>query len=62
MGMLWDLMQESAIAANRQKAATIEGRVEKLERELAETRQLLSEVAMKIKTKPREDVIRGSIG
>ena len=40
MGLFWDLMQQSQIGAQQKHAATLESRVERLERELAETRRI----------------------
>ena len=63
MGLFWDLMQQSAISANREKAETLEGRVDELERDLANTNQLLSEVIKRLETQTREDINKdGRIG
>lgn len=41
MGIFWDLMQQDEIEKQKQKANTIEERVEQLEAELENTRELL---------------------
>ena len=56
MGLFWDLMQESAIAANREKADTLEGRVRELERDLATTNQRLDEVIKRLEKQSGEDL------
>ncbi|HUP82234.1 MAG TPA: hypothetical protein VM260_27020 [Pirellula sp.] len=56
MGLFWDLMQESAIAANREKADTLEGRVRELERDLAKTNQRLDEVIKRLEKQSGEDL------
>ena len=56
MGLFWDLMQESAIAANREKADTLEGRVRELERDLAKTNQRLDEVIKHLENQSGEDI------
>lgn len=41
MGLFWDLIQQSQISEQRNRADTIEGRVSQLENELYETRKIL---------------------
>lgn len=41
MGLFWDLMQQSQISDHSQRTQTVENRVQRLERELSETRELL---------------------
>ena len=56
MGLFWDLMQESAIAENREKADTLEGRVCELERDFAKTNQRLDEVIKRLEKQSGEDL------
>lgn len=42
MGLFWDLYQHSQISEQDTRTSTLEGRVERLERELRDTRMLLS--------------------
>ena len=63
MGLFWDLMQQSAISENREKAQTLEGRMDELERDLAKTKQLLGEVIKRLEKQTGEDInIDGRIG
>ena len=41
MGMFWDLVQQSQISDQRDRSASMEERIRRLEDELYETRQLL---------------------
>ena len=43
MGFLWDLIQHSQIREQGERTGTLESRVEALEGELRQTRQLLAE-------------------
>lgn len=44
MGLFWDLYQQSQISESRERAATIESRVDCLESEVARLSNLLREV------------------
>lgn len=41
MGLFWDLMQQSQLSSQNERTDSVENRVERLEGELRETRQLL---------------------
>lgn len=41
MGLFWDLMQQAQISKHRQQAMTLEERVNYLEEELTNTREML---------------------
>jgi len=44
MGLFWDLMQQSQISEQREKASSLEMRVRYLEAELRDTKRVLHEV------------------
>lgn len=44
MGLFWDLIQQSQISDQSSRADSLEQRVQRLERELAETRATLNEL------------------
>ena len=70
MGFFWDLWQESelsqhdaAIQQQKKQAASLEARVEQLERELSQTRQLLRALIQRIEIRFGEDIDKdGKIG
>lgn len=63
MGLFWDLIQQSQISQQREHGATLERRVEWLERELGATRQLLQLLLRRLETKFGEDIDQdGRIG
>ncbi len=63
MGLLWDLIQQSEISAQREKAHSLEQRVEDLEHELGETRALLRSLLVRLENYLNEDLDRdGRVG
>jgi len=44
MGLFWDLIQQSQISDQSARAESLEQRIERLERELADTRATLNEL------------------
>ena len=56
MGLFWDLMQESQIAAQEQQAATLEQRVIQLENQLLQTWQLVHKLVSKLEPEFGEDI------
>lgn len=63
MGLFWDLMQQSQISEQRDRAATIEQRVEQLESRMLHMERLLHDVLRRLETTLGEDLDRdGRIG
>lgn len=56
MGFFWDLIQQSQISEQKQRASTLEGRVMQLERELEETRRLLRLLLERLEKSLGEDL------
>jgi len=61
MGLFWDLMQESQIVAQEQRAATLEQRVIQLENQLLQTWQLVHKLVSKLEREFGEDIDEESI-
>lgn len=63
MGLLWDLMQNSAISRQRRKSSSQEGRITELETEVDELKKLLKAVVERLERRFGEDLDRdGKIG
>ena len=63
MGFLWDLMQQNQISKQRERASTLEGRVDQLEERLDETTQLLRLLLERLEKQLGEDIDKdGRIG
>ncbi len=63
MGLFWDLIQQSQISDQRQRAASLDDRVTHLERELRRTQELLRLLLQRLETGLGEDLDRdGRIG
>jgi hypothetical protein len=63
VGLFWDLIQQSQISQQREHGATLDRRVEWLERELNDTRQLLQVLLRRLETQLGEDLDRdGRVG
>ena len=63
MGLFWDLMQQSQISKQRDTAATLEVRVEQLERDLDRTREVLHRLVVVLEQQTGEDLDQdGKIG
>jgi hypothetical protein len=63
VGLFWDLMQQSQISEQRDRAATIEQRVEQLESRMLHMERLLHDVLRRLETTLGEDLDRdGRIG
>ena len=56
MGFLWDLVQHSQIRDQGQRTGSLEARVEALEGELRETRQLLAEALKRLEARFGDDL------
>ena len=56
MGLLWDLMQESQISEQKERADSLEGRVSQLENELHETRLLLHKLVSILEKEQNKDI------
>lgn len=56
MGMFWDLLQQSQISEQRDRAATLEERVAQLERELERTRTLQRAMLQRLEETLGEDI------
>jgi hypothetical protein len=56
MGLFWDLMQQSQISEQRNRADSIEGRVRQLEIELYETRKLLHNLVSVLEKEYGKDI------
>jgi uncharacterized protein involved in exopolysaccharide biosynthesis len=63
MGLLWDLIQQGQIREHRDRATSLEERVERLERELDQTRGLLNTLLQRLESHLGEDLDRdGKVG
>ncbi len=63
MGLFWDLLQQSELHKQSQRAASLEERVAVLEVELTETRRLLHRLVERLEEGLGEDLDRdGKIG
>ena len=63
MGFFWDLMQQSQISDQRERASTQEGRVARLEERLDETRQILRLLLERLEQHLGEDIDKdGRVG
>jgi hypothetical protein len=63
MGLFWDLIQQSQIGEQRQRASTLEARVTALEAQLADTRRLLTALLRHLETHFGKDIDRdGKVG
>ena len=56
MGLFWDLMQQSQISDQRGRAESLEERVNQLEKELFETRQLLHKLVSILEKEYGKDI------
>lgn len=55
MGFLWDLVQHSQIQEQGERTGSLEARVEALEVELRQTRELLAEALKRLEDKLDDD-------
>jgi hypothetical protein len=63
MGLFWDLIQQSQISQQRDKATSVEKRVERLEHDLDETRRLLQTLLQRLEHHLGEDIDQdGKVG
>jgi hypothetical protein len=63
MGLFWDLMQQNQISEQRDRSASLESRVESLENELRETKELLRAVIERLERYVKADLNQdGKIG
>ncbi len=63
MGLFWDLMQQSQIREQRDTAATLEARVERLERDLQHTNEVLHRLVVVLEEEYCQDLDQvGKIG
>ncbi len=63
MGLFWDLIQQSQISEQRDRASSLESRVSSLESDLRETRQLLHRLLERLERRFGEDIDQdGKIG
>ena len=51
MGLFWDLVQHSQIREQRDRTGSLESRVAALERDLRQTRELLSEALKRLEAR-----------
>ena len=56
MGLFWDLIQQSQISDQHARAETLASRVDQLERELAQTRQTLQGLLVRLEKHFGEDL------
>jgi hypothetical protein len=56
MGLFWDLMQQSQLSDQRGRAESLEGRVNQLENELFEARQLLHKLVSTLEKEYGKDI------
>ena len=56
MGLFWDLIQQNQISDQRTRAASLAARVDELERELAQTRQTLHGLLLRLEEHLGEDI------
>jgi hypothetical protein len=63
MGMIWDIIQHGQISATQQRATTLEGRVDFLEKELLRTNETLMLLLRLLERRFGEDLDRdGKVG
>jgi len=63
MGFFWDLVQQSQISEQKERAVSLEERVKILEHELRETQELLHALVQRLEKAIGEDIDRdGKIG
>ena len=63
MGLLWDLIQHGQIQEQADKAQSLEGRVDRLERELRDTRELLVKALERLEGHLQTDIDQdGKVG
>ena len=63
MGLFWDLMQQSQIKEQRETSATLEARVDRLERDLHQTREVLHRLVVVLENQCGQDLDQdGKIG
>ena len=63
MGLFWDLMQQSQISDQKERASSLEDRVEYLEKELRHTRLVVHDLVMLLEHKFGQDLNNdGKIG
>jgi hypothetical protein len=56
MGIFWELLQQGQLEENRERADSLEDRVERLEDELVRTRILLYALLQRLETHFGEDI------
>ena len=56
MGLFWDLIQQSQIREQREKATSLEERMAQVERELQQTKSLLHMLVVRLEKHFGEDV------
>lgn len=56
MGIFWELLQQDEIEKQKSKAASLEDRVEDLEKELDKTRDLLKKTLVALETHLSKDI------
>ena len=56
MGLFWDLLQQSQISDQRNRAASLEQRLDQLERELDETRRIMRVLVERLEAHFGEDL------
>ncbi|RLD10660.1 MAG: hypothetical protein DRI44_05500 [Chlamydiae bacterium] len=56
MGLFWDLVQQSQISEQSERAGSLENRVEQLENELHETRELLHKLVTILENEYGKDI------
>jgi Tfp pilus assembly protein PilN len=56
MGLFWDLVQQSQISEQSERAGSLENRVEQLENELHKTRELLHKLVTVLEKEYDKDI------
>jgi DNA-binding protein H-NS len=56
MGIFWDLMQQDEIQKQEEKANSLEERVEQIEKELGNTKELLRKTLIALETHLSKDI------
>ena len=56
MGLFWDLIQQSKISEQRQRSSSVEARVDMLEREVREMRQLITTLLQRLEREVGRDL------
>lgn len=63
MGLFWNLIQQSQISDQKDRASTLEGRVAQLERELHQTKLILQKTLQLLEEQTGKDIDgNGKIG